>query len=716
MNAAFTQKNRKIAIENNPLGNDALLLTGFTGIEKLSGLFNFQLEMLSEENDIASKNIIGKKITFRISQSEDKTRYFNGYVSRFVSSSMTVQGMRLYRAEIVPWLWFLTCTADCRIFQNQTVLQIIEQVFSEHPDIKDYEISEVKGLHPKREYCVQYRETDFNFVSRLMEEEGIFYWFRHEENRHVLVLADHRGAYKDLPDKEVEYVGGTSETLAQAQLHSWEHRHEFRPGKWVQTDYNFKTPSTKLHTSTQTIVDLSDMKKYEIFDYPGRYGVREDGDQLTKLRMEETEVSCDQVNAAGTYCSFTPGGKFTLKRHECPSEEGKSYLVTSVQHSAEDQTYFGGGNSSQRYSNNFTCIPAEVIFRPSCDTQKTFVHGPQTAMVVGPGGEEIHTDEFGRVKVQFHWDRYGTMDENSSCFIRVSHPSAGKGWGAVSIPRIGQEVIVDFIEGDPDQPIITGRVYNAESMAPYAGGVVSGIKSNTHKGKGYNEMSMDDTAGKEKITIHGQYNMGTTVGNDQSNKIGNNRTTEVAVDDTQSVGSNRKVDIGSNLNESITSNLTSFVGSNQSKTIGGKQSELIAASSTISVGGKRMETVGGGHTFNNPKMAMNVGGKYKVNAGGSITESSPKVSMQAGSKFSATSGGPVNVKAGSVIKQQSGGNFNVKSGGAIKEQSSGVFNIKAGGALKQQGANINLKGPTKVAGKTKITSETKIKGNTLVVS
>lgn len=538
MNTAFTQKNRRIAVENNPLGKDALLLTAFNGEEELSEPFNFQLEMLSMKSDIASRDIVGKKITFRISQGEDKIRYFNGYVNRFVASSVTAQGMRLYRAEVVPWLWFLTRTADCRIFQNQTVPQIIEQVFADHKEIKDYEITEVKGAHPKREYCVQYRETDFNFISRLMEEEGIFYWFRHEEDRHTLIMADHKGAYKDLPDKEAEYASGTSETLAQAQLHSWEHRHEFRPGKWVQTDYNFKTPSTKLHTSTQTIVDLPDMKKYEVFDYPGRYGVREDGDQLTKLRMEETEACCDQVNASGTYCSFMPGGKFTLKRHECTSEEGKSYLVTSVQHSAEDQTYFSGGSSSQRYSNVLTCIPADVVFRPTCKTQKPFVHGPQTAVVVGPSGEEIHTDEFGRVKVQFHWDRYGKMDENSSCFIRVSHPWAGKGWGSVSIPRIGQEVIVDFIEGDPDQPIITGRVYNAETMPPYglpAGGVVSGIKSNTHKGKGYNEMSMDDTAGKEKITIHGQYDMNTTVEHDQTNTVKN--------DFTETIKKNAKIEI-----------------------------------------------------------------------------------------------------------------------------------------------------------------------------
>jgi type VI secretion system secreted protein VgrG len=589
MDAGFTQKNRRIAVEDNPLGKDVLLLTSLSGKEEISEPFNFQLEMLSGRENISSKEIVGKKVTFRVSYGGEEPRYFNGYVSKFAASSLMAQGMRLYKAEVVPWLWFLTRTADCRIFQNKTVPQIIEQLFSDHGEIKDYEITEVKGTHPKREYCVQYRETDFDFISRLMEEEGIFYWFRHTENSHTLVLADQKGAYKDLPDKEVEYVGGTDETLVQGQLHAWERRHEFQPGKWVQTDYNFKTPGTKLHTSTQTVVEQPDMKKYEIFDYPGRYSDSQDGEQLTKLRMEETELNCDRITAGGSYCRFTPGGKFTVKRHECSSEEGKCYLVTSVSHQADDQTYLGGQEQSERYSNEFTCIPADVVFRPTRKTRKPVVQGPQTAVVVGPKGEEIHTDEYGRVKVQFHWDRYGKMDENSSCFVRVSHPWAGKNWGMVAIPRMGQEVLVDFLEGDPDKPIITGRVYNAEQMPPYglpANATQTGILTRSSKGgsgANANEIRFEDKKGSEQLYIHAEKNQDISVENDETHSVGRDRTKTVDHDETTHVKNDRTETVGNNEKIAIIQNRTETVGGDETITVSKNRSRTVILNENIKV-------------------------------------------------------------------------------------------------------------------------------------
>jgi type VI secretion system secreted protein VgrG len=709
MDTTFTQEKRLIALEKSPFGKDVLLLTAFSGQEAISRLFNYQLEMLSIQEDIAARDIVGKKVTFRIKYGDDQSRYFNGFVSRFSASGLTVRDMRLYRAEVVPWLWFLTRTADCRIFQNKTIPQIIEQIFKDL-GFSDYEITEIKGDHPKWDYCVQYRETDFNFVSRLMEQEGIFYWFRHEQDKHTLVLADHKGAYKDLPEKEADYVSGAPATLLQSHILSWEHRYEFLPGKWTQTDYNFETPSTSLQTSTPTVVDLPDMKKYECYDYPGLYCKRDAGEKLTRLRMEETESAYDIVNATGSYRSFTPGGKFTVKRHECSSEEHKTYLITSITHSAAEPTYLAGEDEGEKYSNTFMCIPADVIFRPARTTPRPIVQGPQTAVVVGPGGEEIYTDKYGRVKIQFHWDREGKKNESSSCWVRVSHPWAGKGWGSVSIPRIGQEVIVDFLEGDPDRPIITGRVYNAEQMPPFglpAGAVTSGIKSNSTKGGGgYNEIAMDDTKGNEMLRTHAQFNMDTTVENDQTLTVHNNRTSTIDVNDTESVGNNQTISIGVDQSETIGSNQTVSIGSNQSVTIGSNQTVGIGANQGITVGANKTVTVSANHT-------ENVGSNQSVTIGSNKTES-------IGIAYALTVGAAMNQAVGAVLAQEVGGAKTVAVGGissenvgisksvnaaaSISEKAGSNFSAQAGGTMSLK-ANGDFSAKTSAKGLIAAASE-----------
>lgn len=517
--AEHTQVGRLLAI-NTPLGKDVLLLTGISGREEMSRLFSFQLDLLSEKSDIAPKDVVGKNVTFTVYPGQDAARHFNGFVSRFSAGGLQIRDLRFYRAEVVPWLWFLTQTADCRIFQNKTVPDIIEQIFKDL-GFSDYKIFVNMDAHPTRDYCVQYRESDFQFISRLMEEEGIFYFFRHEDGKHTLVLDDQKNAYKDCPEKEVQHYIGS---LEESHVTQWDHHYEFRHGKFAQTDYNFETPSTSLMTSTSTLVKLPNVDKFEIYDYPGEYMKKADGETLAKIRMEEAEAAHDVVQGASNCRSFCPGGKFTLKKHPCPSEAGKSYVITAIQHSASDSSYTQGSEAAdQDYKNSFTCIPDSVLFRPARITPKPTVQGVQTAVVVGPPGEEIHTDKFSRVKVQFHWDREGKRDDSSSCWIRVSQAYSGQGWGSMCIPRIGQEVIVDFLEGDPDQPIITGRVYNAEQMPPFAlpgNKVVTGMKSNSSPGGGgYNEISMNDTKGKETMTVHAQKDLNTTIENNETHIV-----------------------------------------------------------------------------------------------------------------------------------------------------------------------------------------------------
>jgi type VI secretion system secreted protein VgrG len=523
---ANTQATHRISI-STPLGKDVLLLRGFSGSEAISQPFHFDLDLLSENDSIKFQDVVGKNATLHIIMADGSQRHWNGFISRF-SQGPQEKRMTAYHAQMVPWLWFLTRTADCRIFQNQKVPDILQKIFTDL-QFQDFELR-LYGSYSPREYCVQYRETDFNFVSRLMEEEGICYFFDHQSDKHVLILADDAAAHKSCPNQESARYSfhGPGATYQEDLVTEWHYHEEFRPGAWAQTDYNFETPSTSL------AVHVNGKNPYEIYEYPGEHEARSEGDRLAKIRLQEQTVPTVVSHGASMCRDFRSGFQFALEDHY-RSDLNQKYLITSVRHSATQAGNYevgAPGGDEMTYRNSFECIPFSTPFRPARVTPTPFVQGCQTAVVVGPSGEEIYTDKYGRVKVQFHWDREGKKNENSSCWIRVSHPWAGQGYGSISIPRIGQEVIVDFLEGDPDQPIIVGRVYNAEQMPPTGlpkAGMVSGIKSNsTPGGGGYNQMTMDDTKGKEKVTIHAQYDMDTTVEHDDTQHI---------------VSGNRKIDI-----------------------------------------------------------------------------------------------------------------------------------------------------------------------------
>jgi type VI secretion system secreted protein VgrG len=350
--STYTQEGRRFTLQT-PLGKDALLLTRFVGREAMSAPFHFQLDMVSEQDQIAPNDIVGKQVGFTIVRPDDSPRYFNGFISRF-SYLGKDDRLNLYRAEVVPWLWFLCKTADCRIFQGKTIPQIVEQIFGDL-GFSDYETSEIRGNHPVWEYCVQYRETDLNFVSRLMEQEGIFYYFRHEENRHVMVLADSSSAYQECDDNEVSLSNNLSEPSPLEMVTSWEHRYEYQSGKWSFTDYNFETPSTNLRSQISTIVNLDKNTNYEVYDYPGEYEQKGQGDSDVRLRMEQEEVGYETVVGTSICRSFSPGGKFTLTKHDNDGEAGKSYALTAVEHRGSQPGAYDSGASAagEEYSNTF---------------------------------------------------------------------------------------------------------------------------------------------------------------------------------------------------------------------------------------------------------------------------------------------------------------------------------------------------------------------------
>ena len=639
----YTQENRWIQVFT-PLGVDELLLQSFQGQEGVSQLFQFDLEMHSENRNIRFEEIVGQNVTVTVHLSDGSVRFINGVINSFLQGGsspleggLTPAVFTHYHATLVPWLWHLTRSSDCRIFQNMTVPDIITKVFKD-AGFNDF-ANRLYGSFEPREYCVQYRETDFNFVSRLMEEEGIFYFFEHESGKHTLVLANRQTEFKPSPlHLNVSYKSLIGEQRNQDVVSEWGLSQQVRPGQYTLADFNFRQPSLDLKS---TVVG-KDERRLEVYDYPGEYQEKAQGERLAGIRMEEAQMSQVAISGASSCRGFTPGYRFDLRDHY-RRDFNKSYVLTSVYHAADQGTNYRSTASKAaadfHYSNRFQCIPHPTPFRPPRLTPVPIVHGTQTAIVVGPPGEEIYVDKYGRVKVQFHWDREGRRDENSSCWIRVSQPWAGKNWGGISIPRIGQEVIVDFLEGDPDQPIITGRVYNGESMPPYAlpaGMVVSGIKSQTDKGKGYNGLSMDDTAGKEQVTIHGQYDMNTTVEHDQTTTVHNNRTDQIDVDDSETVGNNQTVQIGSNQKLTVGANQETGIGGNQTLTVQAKQETTIGASRQTTViatdelvvnGSETISVVGPISISSNASITLSVGASQIVITPAGVTITAPMIKL-----------------------------------------------------------------------------------------
>ncbi|MDL1982802.1 MAG: type VI secretion system tip protein VgrG [Deltaproteobacteria bacterium] len=632
---SYTQENRLIAI-NTPLGTDVLLLTGCHGIEGISDLFSFELDLLSENHNITFEDIIGKNVAVSIILADGDKRFFNGIISSFSQGRGGGEAggdthFSHYTATMVPWLWLLTRTADSRIFQKLSVPDIVEKIFTEK-EFLDYKLL-LNDSYDKRDYCVQYRETDFNFISRLLEEEGICYFFEHEEKKHTLILADASDKFKPCPKQEsARYQISAGGWLEEDVITSLEKMQEIRPAKYSINDFNFEIPGTDMKVDVSTKQMLGPGER-EIYDYPGLYTKKAQGERLTTIRMEEEETKITTITGSSDCRAFTSGYRFDLLEYFREDMNNKPYVMTSVNHGATEPVGGSGQESGQSYANSFTCIPFDVPYRPPRLTPKPVVEGAQTAIVVGPAGEEIYTDEHGRIKVQFHWDREGENNENSSCWIRVSQVWAGAGWGAMHIPRIGQEVIVDFLEGDPDRPIITGRVYHGTNTPPYSlpdEKTKSTIKSDSSLGGGgSNEIRFEDKKGEEEVYLHGQKDWtiaiendkNQTVGHDETLSVGNDKTIEIGANHTESIGANMSLSVGKNKTETVTINTAETIGAAKELTIGAAYQVTVGAAMNETVGGAKMEEVGaykmeavGG------KKSETIGGSKNLSTGKDLTE------------------------------------------------------------------------------------------------
>ena len=653
-----TQSNRLIKV-STPLGPNVLLFHRMNGTEQISRLFEYEVEFLSTNLGISLDDILGQNICVELLLPSGRKRYFNGYVSRF-SQHGTLGEYNCYWAVVRPWLWFLTRTSNCRIFQNMSAPNICKQILSDKgfTDVDD----KLTESYPDLVFCVQYRETDFNFVSRLLEQFGIAYYFKHEEDKHTLVLADSISAYEPVSGYEnIPYYPPADNDQHREQDHidEWTSSQIVQSGAFVLNDYDFEKPKASLISKSINPKSHAHAN-YEQYDYPGEYTESVDGDKWVYNRMEELHTHSLYSEGGGNARGLTTGTLFKLRNYPklSKTDQNKEYLVASTSFQLQSDAFFSssGGGDGDDCRCFFQAIDSQQPFKPQRLTPKPIVQGPQTAVVVGPAGEEIYTNEHGQVKVQFHWDREGKMDENSSCWIRVSQVHAGKGFGGIDTPRIGEEVIVEFLEGDPDRPIITGRVFNADNKPPNglpAAGMVSGLKSNTTPGGGGdNSIMLDDTKDKENMTIHAQKDSNTTVENDRNTTIVGGSDTIAVEAGTRSVtvkgdtsltvqAGDRIVDVTGNYKLDTTSEISMQAPTKITLTCGGSSITMVPDKITISAGGGAEITL-------DANGLMESSGGDKVLLDGKATMSSPGESIVE-APVSTLSGG------GSTVKNDASG-------------------------------------------------------------
>lgn len=655
-----TQQGRSLNV-STPLEYDFLLIKRIRSREALSQLFNFDLELLHAEDEnsrdatfIDPKDILGKPMVVTARQEDGTTRHFHGICVDFSQGHHNTRFSK-YRATLVPRVWLLTQISQSRIFQNKPVPEILREV------LDGFEFSiEVQGTFEPRNYCIQYRETDWNFISRLMEEEGIYYYFEHTEDSHKMIIANTDQSHRECPSRStVPFIMDWSPNEAWiSRILSWQNANKVRTGKFSLRDHNFQLPVSYLEAEQLSRFDIGGNKQLEIYDFPGGYAKRFDGidssggeqasnlqkvfddrQRTTNIRQQEIDVAYKTSYGTTDCCSFTAGYRFTMTNHPHGDYNGSYVLLNTQTEAVQTPAYNSDDHVSNPYIVSFAVIPqgqGQAPFRPLRQTPKPIIHGAQSAVVVGPAGEEIFTDKYGRVKVQFHWDRVGKLDSNSSCWMRVVQTWAGNKWGTMFIPRIGMEVIVDFLEGDPDQPIITGCVYNPDTMPPYTlpdEKTKSTIKSNSSKGGGgFNEFRFEDKKGSEQIFVHAEKDQDIRVKNDRKELIKHDRHLIVENDKYEKVKKDKHLQVGGDQNEKI--------GGTMSLTVGSNLQEKVSQNYALDAG---MEV----HIKAGMKAVIEAGTQVTLKVGGNFIDISPAGVTIKGTMVLINSGGAAGSGSGS---------------------------------------------------------------------
>jgi type VI secretion system secreted protein VgrG len=640
------QANREVAV-TSVLGADVLLFKRMQCSEALGRLSEFRIELASQRDDIAIGDILGTGMSVSLETPTGDFRYFHGIVTRFTYQGWR-DGMPAYSAIVHPALWLLTRSTNCRIFQDKSTLDILNEVTGKYGGAIGLDVGSVTKRE-KREYCVQYRESDFNFVCRLLEEEGIYFYFKHEPDKHTMVLAEGYGAHAAV--RGYENIAFCEEEMGAASLEEAVTRFapggEIQPGVMVMNDFDFEKASSSTSGGLFVRADAPSPfggERYEHYDYPGRYIDAGIGDTYVRARMEALHGQGERIDGAGTARGLTTGALFKLTLHP-RADQNRTFLITSAETEITSNDYRSDGTGEHpEFHCRFQAIGKENSYRPPPTARKPFVQGPQTAMVVGEAGEEIWTDEYGRIKVQFHWDRSHPTEETSSCWVRVQQGWAGKGWGMMFVPRVGMEVVVSFLEGDPDRPLVTGCVYNSDSMPPYklpANQTRSTIKSNTSKdGNGFNEIRFEDKKDNEEIFIQAEKDFNRVVKNNDTLKVGfekkdkGDQTIAIANDQSLDVGNDRKVHVKNDQTVAIDNNLSTTVKNDETRKVDNNQS--------VTVGNKIVIEA-------NTSIELKVGGSSIKIEAAKITIKSPEIAVQSDANTEIKAGAMMQVKSGAVM-------------------------------------------------------------------
>lgn len=656
----LTQANRSVAVAS-PLGGDELVLRRAMVREALSEPFAISLDLVSENFQAPFDRIIGETMTVRVELGNGDTRYYNGIVADFMQSGSD-GGLASYGATLRPWLWTLSLNRDSRIFQRKSVPEIVEGVLRDH-GFTDLE-KRLTGTYVAREYCVQYQESDFDFISRLLESEGIYYFFKHQNGSHKLILCDGIGAHEPVAGFErfiYRPAGGNAGESDVDVVTDWSVARQVQPGRYVLNDFNFAKPRSDLQVRLNAKAHPA-LGGMEIYEHPGGYATTAEGEGYVRTRLEEAQAAYERVTGSGNMRALMVGSLVSIDEHP-RVDQNREYLVIGTDYAFSSADYESSGESrgGVQHRCGFSLMESRRPFRPVRHTPKPVVRGPQTALVTGPAGEEIHTNEHGQVKVQFHWDRDSQADDSGSCWIRVAQNWAGRRWGAMFLPRVGQEVIVDFIEGDPDRPIVTGGVYNGDAPPPHAlpeNKTVSGIKSSSSKGgNGFNEVRFDDKADAELIFLHAQKNMESRTKNDTVEWVGNDRHLIVAKDQLEKVGGDLHLTVQGDRNDKIGGALSQNIATELHVKAG--MSAAIAAGTEIHLKAGMSAVIEAGMS-----LTLKAGGAFITIGPAGVTVSGTPVMINSGGSAGSGSGAApeapaqpreaINGEAGEIDKRAKG--------------------------------------------------------------
>ena len=622
-----TQSNRQANFKSS-LDPDALMLNSMFAREQVSGLFEFQLTVVSEDENIDLYQILGEHARVALELPGGDYRYFSGHIVEFSFASFR-DNLAEYRIVLRPWLWLLTRATNHRIFQNTSVPDIIKQVCQDH-GFTDLD-NRLSGNYQDRVFCVQYRETDFDFLSRLMEEEGIYYFFQHEEAKHTMVLADGSSAHEPFGKYETVpwYPPDAHDHREREHLDDWSMARSVRSGKFTQRDFDFTKPGANLEVVSR-IVKPHAQAEFEQYRYPGGYTEVQQGETIARNRLEAEQADHELLSGRGNARGMIPGFLFTLELFP-RDDQNREYLILEVSHNLHQGGYDSGGADAGdgfEYGCALQAMPSSEPYRPPRATPRPIVYGPQTATVVGESGEEIWTNKHGQIKVQFHWDREGGNNQNSSCWVRVSQAWAGKQWGAQFLPRMGHEVIVEFLEGDPDRPIVTGSVYNGENKPPYdlpANQTQSGIKTRSTKSgtrDNFNEIRFEDKKGREELFVQAEKDKTVNVKNDETTTIGRNRKEDVKGKEEVTIEKNRKHVVSGDDERKVLSDSKQFINHSESHTVGRNYEEKVHGDYFQKVYGKctiERNSDWFQTNFNNTA-DLNIGVKKSTNLSAEMTE------------------------------------------------------------------------------------------------